>query len=162
MAEPPLSARIAEALAAGRGESAGGVAFLPLIELDAGARLGVDADARWLVAPAGGGAPARFGPGAEHVLLEAIERKRSAFEDELARAARAAGLDEGAVLDAFPFVPVARFVLGARSPYLLRLTLEWLRPTELRDLRDAIAGVVDQADLPVPVRDLARRLLVPA
>jgi hypothetical protein len=56
---------------------------------------------------------------------------------------------------------VVRAVLAKEHPYLTRLALEWLRTTELRELRAEIKQVARSTDMPHAVRDLAERLVVP-
>jgi hypothetical protein len=56
---------------------------------------------------------------------------------------------------------VIRAVLEKEHPYLTRLALEWIRPTELRALRAELVAVTKAASMPLPVKDLAERLIVP-
>jgi hypothetical protein len=56
---------------------------------------------------------------------------------------------------------VIRAVLAKGFPYLTRLALLWIRNTELRELRAEILVVSRSGEMPVPIRDLAERLLVP-
>jgi hypothetical protein len=58
-------------------------------------------------------------------------------------------------------VEVIRAVLARQSSYLTRLALEWIRPTELRELRREILAVREVPNLPVAVKQYAERLVVP-
>jgi hypothetical protein len=159
--EGTLAAQLREALDAGRGLVLGGRPALVLATLESGARVALDADARWFLVNAEGSVREATA-GDEHVLYEALEQKRTDFEAALEQGARAAGVDPDAVVLAFPAVAVVRAVLARRVPYLVRLALLWLLPTELRELRDDIVRVSKGSDLPLPVRELAEHLVVPA
>ncbi len=156
-----LAAPVREALDGGRGEKIGSSRFLPLVTFESGTRLGIDEELRWIALPPDGRPPFVYGPGTEHVICEAIEVKRDVFDAELEEGARAVGLPADDALFAFPTVGLVRAVLAKDSPYLTRLALLWLRPTELRELRDDILRVSRQPNLPVPLKELAQRLVVP-
>jgi hypothetical protein len=156
-----LGQRVREILDGGGGEAVNdGSRFVPLVTLDSGARVGLDAEARWLLAPETG-APVPFSPTTAHLFHEVLEQKRRRFDDALEEAARAAGLPAEAALFSFPAVDVVRAVLAKEHPYLTRLALEWIGPTELRLLRAEIQSVTRAQGMPVPVRELAERLIVP-
>jgi hypothetical protein len=148
-------------LEGGGGEALGDGRFLPLITLESEARLGLDASGVWTVVPTDGRAAARCTPGNEHMLYEVFETKRSDFEEKLAKAAAAAGLPGEETMLAFPATAVVRAVLDKEQPYLTRLALQWLVPTELREMRDAIVKVTKNREIPKVVKDLAARLIVP-
>ncbi len=155
-----LSEAVREALDAGRGEVLGGRAVLPLVTLESGGRVAIDAELGWsLLMPDGSVRPATAGE--EHVLYEAVEQKRAEFEGAIEDAARAVGLDPDAVVLAFPSTGVVRAVLARRVPFLVSLALRWLLPSELRELRPDILRVAQGSDLPRPVRELAEHLVVP-
>jgi hypothetical protein len=156
--ESTLSARIAEIFAGGEGE--GDPRFLPLITLDSGARYALDAELRWVLVAAEGGAVV-IGKDNVHLLHEAIEWKRDRFDDALAEAARALELPEDDVVFSFPVTEVVRALLKKRVSYFTRLALAWLRPTELRALRPELDFVAKDSFMPGPVRGLAERLVVP-
>ncbi len=158
-----LTARLTEVLDAGGGDPCPGGAdrYLPLVTLDSDARCGLDAQARWVLVPADGRAPIRAAPDTAHLFHEVLEWKRARFDDALEAAARAAGLPVDEVVFGFPVVDVVRGVLAKEHPYLTRLALEWLRTTELRELRAELRAVAQSASMPLPVRDLAERLIVP-
>jgi hypothetical protein len=159
-----LRARLQELLDGGGGEPAGSGPdrFLPLVTLDSGARYGLDREARWVLVPGDDAQPvARYAAGTAHVFHEALEWKRARFDDALEAAARDHGLPPDDVVFSFPAVEVIRTVLGRLHPYLTRLSLEWIRPTELHELRAEIRAVTRSASMPVPVKDLAERLVVP-
>jgi hypothetical protein len=157
--ESTLRARIAEVL--GRGEGAGEPRFLPLLTLDSGARYGLDAELRWILVAAEGGAVVAIDMDTVHLLHEAIEWKREAFDEALAEAARTHNLPEDEVVFSFPVAALIRAVLEKRISYLTRLALAWLRPSELRELRVEILAVSKDSFMPAPVRGLAERLVVP-
>jgi hypothetical protein len=164
MTSSTLGARLAEILDGGGGEPAPGLAethILLLVTLDSGARLGLDREARWVLVFDDGRPSARFAPRDAHLFHEPIEWKRRRFDDAVEEAAGRHGLDALAVVDAFPAVEVIRAVLAKDHPYLTRLALEWLRPTELRELRAEIRKVTVTDTMPVAVKDLAERLIVP-
>jgi hypothetical protein len=158
-----LGERLAEIFDGGGGEPAPGLGearVLLLVTLDSGARLGLDREARWVLVFDDGRPSARFAPHEAHLFHESIEWKRRRFDDALEEAAKGHGLDPFAVADAFPTIEVIRAVLAKEHPYLTRLALEWLHPTELRELRGEIRKVTRSDSMPVAVKDLAERLIV--
>jgi hypothetical protein len=156
-----LAARVRESLEAGQGQAIGDSRFLPLVTMDSETRLGIDSHLRWIALPPDGRPPFIYGPGTEHVICEAIEMKRDVFEARLEEGARAVGLPPDDVLFDFPTVGLVRSILEKGSPYLTRLALLWLRPTELRDLRADIARVAKTPNMPTPIKELAAHLIVP-
>jgi hypothetical protein len=156
-----LAACVSELLDAGNGELLGEERFLALVTLDSGARCGLDRDGRWLLVPDDGRAPVRFEAQDAHLFHEALEWRRARFDDALEAAARAHGLSPDDVVLAFPAIDVVRAVLAKQHPYLTRLALEWLGPTELRALRKEIREVIRTPNMPVAVKELAERLVVP-
>ena len=134
--------------------------FLPLLTLESGQRIGLTAAAAWVAVPAEG-PPRVFTADEAHAFYEVLESKRSEVEDRLEEAARAAGLPPDDVVLAFPAAAVVRAVLGKNLPYMTRLALLWLRATELRELRADIVAVSRSPGMPVPIKDLAERLIVP-
>jgi len=159
-----LAARIRELFEGGAGDplpDAAGERVLMLVTLDSGARCGLDGDARWLLVPDDGRPPLRYEPGHAHLFHEPLEWKRARFDDAIEDAARALGLPAEEVLFAFPAVEVIRAVLARQHSYLTRLALQWIRPTELRELRREILAVREVRDMPVAVKELAERLVVP-
>lgn len=163
MSASNLAARLQEIFEGGGGEPAGAGPgrLLPLITLDSGARCGLDREARWVLLPDDGRPAVVYGPDTAHLFHEALEWKRRRFDDALEEAARAQGLPAEEVLFAFPAVDVIRAVLAKGHPYLTRLALEWIGPTELRALRAEIRTVMQAPNMPLPVKDLAERLIVP-
>lgn len=157
--ENNLRESVRAAIEQGRGEAASDLRFLPLVTLESGARVAVDAEARWILIPEGG-APTIIDEPNAHLYHEALEWKRSRFEESLAEAARSFGLPEDDAILAFPAVPLVRAVLGKRSSYLTRLALQWLLPSELRELRADILAVTRDPTMPGPIKDLAGRLVV--
>ena len=85
--EMDLSARVREVLEAGGGEPAPGGRFLPLVLLESGARIGLDAAAGWILVPAEG-SPRAYSPEQGQVFFEALESKRDDFDGRLEEAAR--------------------------------------------------------------------------
>jgi hypothetical protein len=134
--------------------------FVPLVTLDSDARVGLDAAGAWLLVPGDGGAVVRFAPGRAHLFHEVLEWKRRRFDDALEDTARALGLPAEEALFSFPSVAVIRAILERETPYLTRLALEWIAPTELRPLRAEILAASKSPNMPVPVRELAQRLVV--
>lgn len=157
--ESPLAARIAEIFA--RGEGQGEPPFLPLVTLDSEARYGLDAERRWILAGPEGAAPLVISKSNVHLFHEALEWKRSRFDDAVTDAARALGLPEDEVVDSFPVFDLVRAMFERRVVFLTRLSLAWLRPSELREVRAEILVVSKDPLMPAPVRDLATRLVVP-
>jgi hypothetical protein len=156
-----LGDEVGRLLAEGRGDERAGVRFLPLVTLESESRFGLDAAAIWVAVPPDERPPFSCAPGDEHLLAEALEWKREKFDAALEEGARAQGLAPEDVVFAFPALELVRSVLATRSPYLTRLALLWLRPTELRALRVEILRVAADRELPAPVKDLAERLVVP-
>jgi hypothetical protein len=137
--------------------------FVPLLELGSGARLGLFAgpvgEPGWIVVE--DGRATVFGPGGEIGFVEPLEQPRAEFDAALERGAAAAGLPAEDVLFAFPVLELARALLARGQPYFSRLVLMWLLPSELRPLKEDIAKVAENDELPHALRDLARRLVVP-
>lgn len=156
-----LSTRVRDALEAGKGKTKDGVHYVPLVTLESETVIGLDAELRWLAVPPDERPPFVYGPGNEHVLSEVIEWKRADLEAAIESGAAALGLPEDDVLFSFPTVGIVRGILNKQSGYLIRLALQWLRTTELRELRADIARVAEDKYLPRPVKDLASRLIVP-
>lgn len=162
MAESDLAERVRTLLEQGAGEAAGPHRMLPLVTLDSGARVGIDGDLRWILIPPGDGRVfVVVTPESAHLLHEALEWKRERFDDAIEAVARDLGLPADDVVFSFPVFDVVRAILAKEHPYLTRLALLWLRPTELRELRPEIKAVITAPHMPVPVRDLAERLVVP-
>jgi hypothetical protein len=155
-----LGARARALVEEGKGEVVAGGRFLPLVTLDSGARIGLDAEGRFALADAEGGAVQPYADADGHIFNEALEWKRSSFDDALAEGARALGLPVDDVLAAFPVAGVVRAVLGKGMHYTTRLALHWLRPSELRDVRDDLLRITQDRTLPTPIRELAGRLCV--
>jgi hypothetical protein len=156
-----LAARISEILDGGGGEPLGEERFLVFATLDSGARCGLDREARWLLVPDDGRPAVRFEVASAHVFHETIEWRRARFDDAIEASARAHGLPPDEVVLTFPAVEVIRAVLAKQHPYLTRLALEWIGPTELRALRAEIREVTRVPNMPVAVKELAERLVVP-
>jgi len=160
MSDLTLASRLAEILDTG-GEPAGDQRFVPLVTLDSGVRCGLDREGRWLLVPGDGRAPVRFDPGVAHLFHEALEWKRARFDDAVETEARALGLPAEEIVFGFPAIDVIRGVLAKEHPYLTRLALEWIAPTELRALRAELRAVTRTANMPLAVKELAERLVVP-
>jgi hypothetical protein len=156
-----LSERVGAIIEGGGGESAGDMKFLPLITLESESRCGVDASLRWVCAPTDGRPASRCDPGNEHMLYEVLETKRDNFESKLADSAKALGLPPEEIVLAFPAIAVVRAVLEKELPYLTRLALQWILPSELRELRADIVKVTTARDIPSPIKEMAKRLVVP-
>ena len=157
--QSPLAERIAEIFA--KGEGFGEPPFLPLVTLDSEARYGLDAELRWILAGPEGAEPLVITKSNVHLLHEALEWKRSRFDDAVAEAARAHGLPEDEVVDSFPVFDLVRALFERRVVFLTRIALAFLRPSELREVRAEILVVSKDPLMPAPIRDLATRLVVP-
>jgi hypothetical protein len=156
-----LAVRISEVLDGGGGEPLGEGRFLALVILESGAKCGLDREGRWLLVPDDGRAAVRFEAQSAHLFHEALEWRRARFDDALEAGARANGLPPDDVVLAFPAIDVVRAVLAKQHPYLTRLALEWVGPTELRALRTEIRDVTRTPNMPLAVKELAERLVVP-
>ncbi len=153
-----LAEQIAEIFAKGAGH--GEPPFLPLVTLDSEARYGLDAELRWILA-APEAAPIVIDKSNVHLLHEALEWKRSRFDDAVTETARSLGLPEDEIVDSFPVFDLVRAIFEKKTSYLTRLALAWLRPSELREVRSEILLVSKDKLMPAPVRGLAERLVVP-
>lgn len=155
-----LAASVQAMIDEGRCETVAGMRLVPLLALESETRIAIAEGMRWVAVPPDERPPFVYGPGTEQVLLEAIETPRRDFEQRLEEAARKVGLPAEEACDAFPYVGVVRAVLATTSPYLVRLALLWLRPTELRELREDLGRVARSPALPTVVKDLAAHLVV--
>jgi hypothetical protein len=160
MSEIDLGAQVRAILEAGGGEAVGERRVLPLVTLDSGARFALDGDLKWLLLPESG-PPIPWSPENAYLMHEPLEWKRARFDDTIEDAARALGLPALEVVFTFPAVEIVRAVMAKGAAYLTRLALEWIRPSELRELRKDILAVVTMPNIPVPVREFAQRLVVP-
>lgn len=164
MDQAKLVARAAELLEGGAGEPIPGSAserFLPLVTLESGARCGIDSKACWLIAPEDDKPAVRFSPATAHLFHEPLEWKRGRFDDAIEEGARAVGLPPDDTVLAYPSVEIIRAVIAKQASYLTRLALHWAHNTELRELRRDIVSVTKQDNMPVAVKELAARLIVP-
>ncbi len=157
-----LGARARALVEEGKGEVVAGARFLPLVTLDSGARIGLDAEGRFAITDAEGGPTRPYADDDGHIFHEALEWKRALFDDALEEGARALGLSADEVLAAFPVTGIVRAVLSKGMHYTTRLALHWLRPSELREMRDDLLRISKDRTLPTPIRELAGRLCVPA
>lgn len=146
----------------GKGEPFGQVRFFPLITLDSGARVGLDQDGAFVFVRAEDPNIIPYSPEQAYVFHEVVESKRNHFDDALEESANALGLPGIDVSIAFPTLPIVRAVLAKNMHYTTRLALTFLRPTELRDMRDEIKRIAEDRYLPTGLRDFAERLLVPS
>ncbi|WP_044249242.1 hypothetical protein [Chondromyces apiculatus] len=161
MESSTLATQLQALLDAGGGEPMEGGRYLPLVTVESGARVGLDATATWILVPDNGDPPRRYAPEQAHTFYEVVETKRQEFDDTLEETAAAAGLPAEEILFSFPAVPIVRAVLARDFPYLTRLALVWIRTTELRELRAEILTISRNTDLPIAIRDLATHLIVP-
>lgn len=158
MEKKALHELVSELLAA-RGEG-----LLPLVTLDSGARYGLDVasgSVRWIIDHGDGRPNTAFSGETAHLFHEALEWKRDRFDNELEESARSFGLSADDVVFSYPVFDVARAIFAKKSSFLTRLMLEWLRPTELRELRVEIKEVIATPNMPRAVIALAERLVVP-
>jgi hypothetical protein len=152
---------LAEILQAGGGEQVGTEHYLPILQLDSETSYGLCVDGTWAAHRPGTATLVHLGDGTEPHFCELVECKRSEFEELLAAGAGKAGLDPEALTISFPSVAIVRALLQRQSLHFTRLSLLWLLPSELRELRRDILAVAENRNLPTPVRDLARHLVVP-
>ena len=154
-----LRAAVSSALEAGRGESLPTEpSCLVIVTLPSGARLGIDAQARYWIAPEDGSPASMFAAEKEGRFLEVIEIPRRDFEDLLEAGARALDLPVDPTVVAFPALELLGSVLGMPSGFAARLALRWLLPSERSPLLPAIVALISNGDMPQDVRDLARHL----
>ncbi|HEX4462110.1 MAG TPA: hypothetical protein VGM56_09205 [Byssovorax sp.] len=138
-----------------------GDATLPLVTLDSGAVVGVDAKGRFTFT-SDAGVRSAFDATSAVAFGEVVEQGRDAFEERLAAGARAAELPADEIVAAFPAVELVRALLAKEFAYLTRLSLLWILPSELRELRADIVRISESDRTPGPIKDLAKRLIVPA
>lgn len=153
-----VEARIRELVEGGAGETVFAARFFPLVELDSGARVGLDAQARFAIA-----LPEElcvFAPDVGHMFHEVLEWKRNKFDDALEEGAKAHGLPPIEVSLAFPATGIVRAVLVKNMHYTTRLAFQWLRPSELRDVQVEIRRIAEDRATPTSLRDFANRLLL--
>ena len=161
-----LKARLAALIEEGSCDEVEGRPFLSLCTLESEMRYGLclrDDELIWARAQEGpSGEVLIFASGADAVrFVELVEHDRDLLEERIASAARERGLDPEAAVATLPVVTVVGGLLEGRTPLFCRQALRWLRPTELRPLRAAIAGVAEDRAMPRDVRSLAERLIVP-
>lgn len=154
-----VEARVQELVEAGKGETIFSTRFFPLVELDSGARVGLDAQARFAVTLPD--SLCVFAPEAAHMFHEVLEWKRNKFDDALEAGAKTHGLPAIEVSLSFPATGIVRAVLVKNMHYTTRLALQWLRPSELRDVQAEIRMIAADRATPTALRDFALRLLVP-
>jgi len=154
-----VEARIRELAEAGGGEVVFGTRFFPLVELDSGARIGLDAQARFGVTLPD--ALCVFAPEDGHMFHEVLEWKRNKFDDALEEGAKAHGLPPIEVSLSFPATGIVRAVLVKNMHYTTRLAMQWLRPSELREVQVEIRRIAEDRATPTALRDFANRLLLP-
>jgi len=148
-----------ELVLAGPGvESWGGTSVVPIATLESSMRLGLAATG-WMGITDGGAVLACAGEALGR-FYEIVEQSRDSFDEALEKGAHEKGLPPDVVALSFPAVEVVRAVLGKDSTYLIRLALLFLRTSELREMRAEIEAVTKRSNVPVPIRQLAERLLV--
>jgi hypothetical protein len=157
-----LGAKARALVEEGKGDVVAGGRFLPLVTLESGARIGLDAEGRFAITDADGGPTRPYADEDGHIFHEALEWKRSRFDDALEEGARALGLPVDDVFAAFPVAGIVRAVLSKGMHYTTRLALLWLRPSELREMRDDLVRISQDRMLPTTIRELAGRLCVPS
>ncbi len=161
--DEPFRARVE----AGEAEQLRGHAFVALCTLESGARYGLCARLREELGPLSwarvhDGELTLLLPGTERHFVELLENGRDALDEAIAQGARALALDADEAIASLPAPELVGAILETRSPHYCRLGLGFLRPTELRGLRDAIAALAADGAMPQHVRELAQRLVVPA
>lgn len=155
----PVETRILELVEAGAGESIFSTRFFPLVELDSGARVGLDAKGRFAIMH-----PEElwvFEPEHGHMFHEVLEWPRNKFDDALEAGAKVHGLPPLEVSLSFPAAEIVRAVLIKNMHYTTRLALQWLRPSEIRDVQVEIRRITEDRKVPTVLRDFAARMLLP-
>ncbi len=149
----------------GSAEQVAGHSLVVLLDFESGHRYGlmVTADGagdhgRW--ARAANGKITPFGPGEEHAFVELLEHPRRDVEAHIEKRAAAVGLPALAAAWSLPGVELVRAMLNGPSQHFARLALEWLLPTELRELRAEILACSENRDFPEAVRALAQHLIL--
>ena len=156
-----LCDRLAEIIQAGGGETVGSEIYVSIFRLDSDTSYGLCADETWVAHRPDTTALVHLGDGTEPHFCEVVECKRAQFEQLLETGAMRVGLDSELLTLSFPSVEIVRALLHTQSTHYTRLALLWLLPSELRSLRQDIVEAADNRNLPGPVRDLARHLVVP-
>ncbi len=154
-----VETRIHELVEAGAGEIVFATRFFPLVELDSGTRVGLDAQARFTITHPD--ALVVYEAEEGHMFHEVLEMKRNQFDDALEQGAKTLGLPPIEVSLSFPASGIVRAVLVKNMHYTTRLALQWLRPSEVRDVQVEIRRIVEDRKNPTVLRDFAKRLLVP-
>jgi hypothetical protein len=154
-----VEAQIHKLVEAGAGETLFSTRFFSLVELDSGARVGLDAQGQFAIALPD--ALVVFAPDDGHMFHEVLEWKRNKFDDALEEGAKAHGLPPIEVSLAFPAVGIVRAVLVKNMHYTTRLAMQWLRPSELRDVQVELRRIATDRATPTALRDFANRLLLP-
>ena len=90
-----------------------------------------------------------------HMFHEVLEWNRNKFDDALEQGAKALGLPPIEVSLAFPASGIVRAVLVKNMHYTTRLALQWLRPSEVRDVQVEIRRIVEDRKIPTVLRDFA-------
>jgi hypothetical protein len=154
----PLAALFASA------EQVAGHAFVALLDFESGPRYGLLATAdgtgdhgRW--ARASGGKITPFGPGEAPSFVELLEHPRRDVETLIEKRAAALGLPALATAWSLPATDLVRAMLAGPSQHFARLAMEWLLPTELRELSAELRACSENRDFPEPVRALAAHLI---
>jgi hypothetical protein len=138
--------------------------FVEILSFDARFGVACDADGEnvaWARQVEPGAALVRFTPTAAKHFVELLEQPRRGLDEQIEAAAHKLGMPVDPLLLSLPSVELVRAMLKSGSPHYCRVALQWLVPTELRELRDDIAPLVDDRNLPIMVRELAEHLLVP-
>jgi hypothetical protein len=154
-----LAEAVTRAFEAGKAEAFGATKQLILLQLESGARLGLDAEARFTLT-AEGGEPKVLDATTARDFHELVEQSRDAFDTALEARAKELGLTPNDLVCAFPAPLIVRAILDRDFPYLSRLALLWVIPSERRELADVIARAARSERLPPSIREIAERLLV--
>lgn len=154
----PVETRILELVEAGAGEPIFSTRFFPLVELDSGSRVGLDAEGRFAITHPD--ALWVFATEHGHMFHEVLEWPRNKFDDALEQGAKLHGLPALEVSLSFPAAEIVRAVLIKNMHYTTRLALQWLRPSEIRDVQVEIRRITEDRKTPTVLRDFAARLLI--
>jgi hypothetical protein len=153
-----LQERIAELCESGVGRKLADDLFLPLMTLDSGRDYGLDGEARWAMIDDQGGL-VRFDEQSARHFVELLEHARREVEERLERRAAELELPVDDVVLAMPALELLAAMFGSPSPHFVRLALGWMLPSEIAALRGQLAEIAERSNLPLAVRDHARRLL---
>ena len=133
-----------------------------LLDLASGAQFGLLLQAEQLCwARRHGNETVVFSESSAKQFVEWLEQDRRELEDLVEKRAQQLELPGLETVLSLPVFELARVLLKGPSPYFVYQMMRWLQPTDLRELRVELKAVADNAEWPVPIRELASHLVVP-